>query len=122
MLTFQGEAEAAGAKVVLRTPGLSGQVCGDGLDLAIGGDEPTSIRCRGLVNAAGLYAPALARTIDEVPRETIPPAYFCRRMYFSPTGRAPFRCLVYPVPSPGGLRVHLTLNLVGQARFGPDIE
>jgi L-2-hydroxyglutarate oxidase LhgO len=75
MLAFQGEAEAAGSMVVLRTPVLSGRVCGDGFDLAIGGDEPTSIRCRCLVNAAGLYAPALARTIDEVPRETIPPAY-----------------------------------------------
>jgi L-2-hydroxyglutarate oxidase LhgO len=122
MLAFQGEAEAAGAMVVLRTPMLSGRGCGDGFNLAIGGDEPTSIRCRCLVNETGLYAPALARTIDEVPRETIPPAYFCRGMYFSPTGRAPFRCLVYPVPPPGGLRVHLTLDLVGQARFGPDIE
>ena len=123
MLAVQGEAEAAGAMVVLRTPMLSGRrVCGDGLDLAIGGDEPPSIRCRCLGNAAGLYAPALARTIDGVPRETIPPAYFCRGVYFSLTGRAPFRCLVYPVRPPGGLGVHLTLDLAGQARFGPDVD
>jgi L-2-hydroxyglutarate oxidase LhgO len=122
MLAFQGEAEAAGAMVVLRTPVLSGRVRADGFDLAIGGDEPTSIRCRCLVNAAGLYAPALAQAIDGVPRETIPPAYFCRGVYFSLAGRAPFRRLVYPVPPPGGLGVHITVDLAGQARFGPDVE
>jgi L-2-hydroxyglutarate oxidase LhgO len=122
MLAFQGEAEAAGAMVVLRTPVLSGRVRDDGFDLAIGGDEPTSIRCRCLVNAAGLYAPALAQAIDGVPRETIPPAYFCRGVYFSLPGRAPFRRLVYPVPPPGGLGVHITVDLAGKARFGPDVE
>ena len=122
MLAFQGEAEAAGAMVVLRTPVLSGRVRDDGFDLAIGGDEPTVIRCRCLVNATGLYAPALARAVDGIPRETIPPAYFCRGVYFSLTGPAPFRRLVYPVPPPGGLGVHITLDLAGQARFGPDVE
>jgi L-2-hydroxyglutarate oxidase LhgO len=122
MLAFQGDAEAAGAMVVLRTPVLSGRVRDGGFDLAIGGDEPTSIRCRCLVNAAGLYAPALAHAIDGVPPETIPPAYFCRGVYFSLAGRAPFRRLVYPVPPPGGLGVHITVDLAGQARFGPDVE
>jgi len=81
MLAFQGEAEAAGAMVVLRAPVLSGRVRDDSFDLAIGGDEPTAIRCRCLVNAAGLYAPALARAIDGIPRKTIPPTYFCRGVY-----------------------------------------
>jgi L-2-hydroxyglutarate oxidase LhgO len=122
MIAFQGEAEAAGAMVALRTPVLSGRVRDEGFDLTVGGSEPTSIRCRCLVNAAGLYAPALAHTIDGVPRETIPPAYFCRGVYFSLAGRAPFRRLVYPVPPPGGLGVHITVDLAGQARFGPDVE
>jgi L-2-hydroxyglutarate oxidase LhgO len=122
MLALQGEAEAAGAMVVLRTPVLSGRVRDDSFDLVIGGEEPTTIRCRCLVNAAGLYAPALTRAIDGVPRETIPPAYFCRGVYFSLAGRPPFQRLVYPVPPPGGLGVHLTLDLAGQARFGPDVE
>ena len=122
MLAYQGEAEAAGAMVVLRTPVLSGKVRDDGFDLAIGGDEPTAIHCRFLVNAAGLHAPALARAIEGVPPETIPPAYFCRGVYFTLTGRAPFRRLIYPVPVADGLGVHITLDLAGQVRFGPDVE
>ncbi len=122
MLAYQGEAEAAGAMVVLRTPVLSGEVRNDGFELAIGGDEPTAIRCRLLVNAAGLYAPAVAHGIDGIPPETIPPAYFCRGVYFTLSGRAPFGRLVYPVPVAGGLGVHITLDLAGQARFGPDVE
>jgi L-2-hydroxyglutarate oxidase LhgO len=122
MLAYQGEAEAAGAVIVLRTPVLAGQVRADGFELSTGGDDPGHIRSRYLVNAAGLYAPALARAIDGLPRETIPPAYFCRGVYFTLSGKTPFRRLVYPVPPAGGLGVHITLDLAGQARFGPDVE
>ena len=122
MLAYQGEAEAAGAIVVLRTPLLSGKVHPGGFELAIGGDEPTGLSCRSLVNAAGLHAPALARMIEGIPPETIPPAYFCRGCYFTLSGPAPFRRLIYPVPVAGGLGVHITLDLAGQARFGPDVE
>jgi L-2-hydroxyglutarate oxidase LhgO len=122
MLAYQGEAEALGATVVLRTPVSGGRVRADGFELSTGGEEPTLIRCRYLINAAGLYAPALAWAIDGVPRETIPPAYFCRGVYFTLSGKAPFHRLVYPVPPAGGLGVHITLDLAGQARFGPDVE
>jgi L-2-hydroxyglutarate oxidase LhgO len=122
MLAYQGEAEGAGAMVVLRTPVLSGRVRNNGFELAVGGDEPMVIRCRFLVNAAGLHAPALAQAIEGVPPETIPQAYFCRGVYFTLTGHAPFRRLIYPVPVAGGLGVHITLDLAGQARFGPDVE
>ena len=122
MLAYQGDAEDAGAIVVLRTPIRSGNVRSHGFELSSGGDEPTAIRCRLLVNAAGLHAPALARMIDGVPPETIPPAYFCRGVYFTLSGRAPLRRLIYPVPVPGGLGVHVTLDLAGQVRFGPDVE
>jgi L-2-hydroxyglutarate oxidase LhgO len=74
------------------------------------------------VNAAGLHAPALARALEGLPPETIPSAYFCRGVYFTLTGRAPFTRLIYPVPVAGGLGVHITLDLAGQARFGPDVE
>ena len=123
MLAYQGEAEDAGAVVAFRAPVLSGRVLGNGgFELAVGGDEPTTIGCRLLVNAAGLHAPALARAIDGVPLHSIPPAYFCRGVYFTLSGRTPFRHLIYPVPMPGGLGVHITLDLAGQARFGPDVE
>jgi L-2-hydroxyglutarate oxidase LhgO len=122
MLAFAGEAEARGAAIVLRTPVGGGRVCRDGFELEIGGEEPTALRCSRLINAAGLHAPALARAIAGIPRETIPPAYFCRGVYFTLSGRALFRHLIYPVPVPGGLGTHLTLDLAGQARFGPDVE
>jgi L-2-hydroxyglutarate oxidase LhgO len=122
MLAYQGEAEAAGGFVAFRTPVLGGHVRADGFELSVGGDEPTTLRCRLLVNAAGLYAPAVARAIEGVPTESIPPAYFCRGVYFTLSGRTPFRRLIYPVPVPGGLGVHITLDLAGQARFGPDVE
>jgi L-2-hydroxyglutarate oxidase LhgO len=122
MLAYQGEAEEAGAVVAFRSPVLSGQVRRDGFELEVGGEEPTKIRCRMLVNAAGLHAPALARAIEGIPTESIPPAYFCRGVYFTLSGRSPFRRLIYPVPVPGGLGVHITLDLAGQARFGPDVE
>ncbi len=122
MLAYQGEAEAAGATIVLRTPILSGIAGADGFDLSVGGAEPGTIRCRFLVNAAGLHAPALAAAIAGVPAESIPTAYFCRGVYFTLSGRSPFRRLVYPVPPAGGLGVHITLDLAGQARFGPDVE
>jgi len=122
MLAFQGEAEAAGAIVVFRTPVLHGWVRNNGFELAVGGDDPTTIRSRLLVNAAGLHAPALAHEIEGIPAGTIPPAYFCRGVYFTLAGRAPFGHLIYPVPVAGGLGVHITLDLAGQARFGPDVE
>src|SRR5437764_12244364 len=122
MLAYQGEAEAAGTFVAFRTPVLGGHVRGDGFELSVGGDEPTAIRCRYLVNAAGLYAPAVARSIEGVPRESILPAYFCRGVYFTLSGKTPFRRLIYPVPVPGGLGVDSTLESAGQARFGPDVE
>jgi L-2-hydroxyglutarate oxidase LhgO len=122
MLAYQGEAEAAGAMIAFRAPVLSGRVLADGFELSVGGDEPATVRCRLLVNAAGLYAPALAQAIDGIPGESIPPAYFCRGVYFTLSSKSPFRRLIYPVPVPGGLGVHITLDLAGQARFGPDVE
>ena len=73
MLAYQGDAEAAGAVIAFRAPVVSGRVLADGFELAVGGEEPAAIRCRMLVNAAGLYAPALARTIDGIPPGSIPP-------------------------------------------------
>ena len=81
-----------------------------------------TLECNLLVNAAGLGAPAVARSIDGMPIELIPSAYLAKGNYFSCSARAPFSRLIYPVPEPGGLGVHLTLDMAGQARFGPDVE
>jgi L-2-hydroxyglutarate oxidase LhgO len=108
--------------VVLRAPVLRGRVVADGFTLDIGGAEPMTLFCRSLVNSAGLHAPALARAIAGLPPETVPGAWFCRGVYFTLAGRSPFRHLIYPVPEKAGLGVHLTLDLAGQARFGPDVE
>ncbi len=81
-----------------------------------------TLECSLLVNAAGLSAPAVARSIDGMPIDLIPRAYLAKGNYFSCSARAPFSRLIYPVPEPGGLGVHLTLDLTGQARFGPDVE
>jgi L-2-hydroxyglutarate oxidase LhgO len=122
MLSYEGEAEAAGAMIVLRAPVLSGRVVARGFELRVGGAEPTALSCRYLVNSAGLHAPALARAIDGIPPASIPTDYFCRGVYFTLAGKSPFHHLIYPTPVPGGLGVHLTLDLAGQARFGPDVE
>jgi L-2-hydroxyglutarate oxidase LhgO len=87
-----------------------------------GGAAPMSLECRLLINAAGLGASAVARSIDGMPIDLIPPAYLAKGNYFSCSARAPFSHLIYPVPEPGGLGVHLTLDMAGQARFGPDVE
>src|SRR5229473_4767776 len=122
MLAYQGDAEAAGAMVVFRAPVEGGTVTGDGFELVVGGAEPMQLACRMLVNSAGLYAPALARRIEGIPPASIPRDYLCRGVYFTLSGRAPFSHLIYPVPEKAGLGVHLTLDLAGQARFGPDVE
>ena len=98
------------------------KACAGRIELDAGGDAPMTLECRLLVNAAGLGAIALARSIDGMPLGLIPPAYLAKGNYFSCAAKAPFSHLIYPVPEPGGLGVHLTLDMAGQARFGPDVE
>jgi len=74
------------------------------------------------VNAAGLTAPSLARRIEGYPADKAPPEFYAKGNYYSLIGKSPFSRLVYPVPEPGGLGVHVTIDLGGQARFGPDVE
>jgi L-2-hydroxyglutarate oxidase LhgO len=122
MLALHGDAEAAGAAFAFHTPLLRARALADRIDLETGGDAPMSLECSLLVNAAGLGASAVARGIDGMPIDLIPPTYLAKGNYFSCSARAPFSRLIYPVPEPGGLGVHLTLDMAGQARFGPDVE
>lgn len=120
MLAYLGDAETAGAMLALKSPLERAAVRGDGFELRVAGAEP--IRCRLLVNSAGLTAPSVARRIDGYPAALSPGEFYAKGNYYSLARRAPFSRLIYPVPEPGGLGVHITLDLAGQARFGPDVE
>ncbi|HEY3495540.1 MAG TPA: NAD(P)/FAD-dependent oxidoreductase [Polyangiaceae bacterium] len=122
MAAFKRDAVEHGAHVIFSTPVLGGRVQGGGIELELGGPEPTTIRCRAVVNSAGLFAPAVSRSIAGLRPESIPRAYFAKGHYFVLGGRSPFRRLVYPIPVPGGLGVHVTLDLAGSTRFGPDVS
>jgi L-2-hydroxyglutarate oxidase LhgO len=122
MLALRGDAEAAGAAFAFHTPLIRATATAGAIEIDAGGEQPMTLACRLLVNAAGLNAPAVARLIEGMPLQLIPPAYLAKGNYFSCNARAPFSHLIYPVPEPGGLGVHLTLDMAGQARFGPDVE
>src|SRR5882724_7558195 len=122
MLALKGDAEEAGTAYAFHTPLLRAQADAGRIEIETGGDAPMTLACNLLVNAAGLGAPALARSIEGMPIGLIPCAYLAKGNYFSCSARAPFSRLIYPVPEPGGLGVHLTLDMAGQARFGPDVE
>jgi L-2-hydroxyglutarate oxidase LhgO len=122
MLALRGDAEAHGAMIAFETPVLAGQLGEEGLVVETGGPVPMRIAADRVINAAGLGAQALARSIRGMPPDKIPPLHLAKGNYFSLSGRSPFSRLIYPMPTPGGLGVHLTLDLGGQAKFGPDVE
>ena len=122
MLAYQGDAEDHGAMIAYRAPVTGGRAVEGGIELAVGGDEPMRLRARSVVNSAGLHAPAVARRIEGLPPELIPPAFFCKGNYYTLSGARPFSHLVYPVPEEAGLGIHVTIDLGGQVRFGPDVE
>ena len=122
MLALQGDAEHGGAVFVFHSPVEGGRVVDGGVELAVGGADPMRLRARLVVNAAGLHACPLARAIEGMPRQLVPQEYFAKGNYFTLVGKSPFSRLIYPVPVPGGLGVHITIDLGGQARFGPDVE
>lgn len=122
MTSLLGDAENEGALLALKAPVIAARGTSAGMEIEVGGDEPITLRARLLINAAGHGAPVLARAITGMPGHLVPDAYFAKGSYFAMTGKTPFSRLVYPVPVKGGLGIHLTLDLAGQARFGPDVE
>lgn len=122
MLALQGDAEADGAMIAFNTPVESAAVAEGGLVLETGGDQPMTVAANLVVNAAGLSAVPFAAAIDGFPADRLPAPRFAKGNYFALTGKPPFSRLVYPVPEPGGLGVHATIDLGGQVRFGPDVE
>ena len=122
MLALQGDLEAHGGAIALQTPLLSARSVDGGIAVTTGGPDGGEIVAGQVVLAAGLSAPALARTFEGIRHEALPRAHFAKGNYFSLARRSPFSRLVYPAPEPGGLGVHLTLDLSGRAKFGPDVE
>jgi L-2-hydroxyglutarate oxidase LhgO len=120
MLAYLGDAEAHGAMLALKSPLARVEVKGDGFILHVNGSDP--IGCASLVNSAGLRAPTVAKKMEGYRAELAPREYYAKGNYYSLARRSPFSRLVYPIPEPGGLGVHVTLDLAGQARFGPDVE
>ena len=123
MLALLGDAERAGALLAVQSPVLGAEVTAEGIVLAVGGDTPSHLLARQVVNAAGLQACALAQNLRGLPAHTVPTAHYAQGAYFTLPGRAPFAHLIYPVPGHSShLGVHLTLDLGGQARFGPSFR
>jgi L-2-hydroxyglutarate oxidase LhgO len=122
MVALLGDAEQAGAMLVTHTPVVAGKIESDGFLLRTGGEDPFELRCRVLVNSAGLYAQELARRLDGFSTEFVPPTFYAKGHYFTLSGHAPFQHLVYPMPDHAGLGIHVTLDLGGQCKFGPDVS
>ena len=122
MLALLGELEEAGGAAVFRSPVVGGRVTDRGIEIDVDCEPATALACDVLVNSAGLHAQALAGRIDGLPPASIPARHLAKGQYYGLRGRSPFRRLVYPVPVAGGLGVHLTLDLGGRARFGPDVH
>lgn len=122
MLAYLGDAEQHGASLALESPVISGAVEDDGIRLDVGGTEPMSLKCDTVVNSAGLTAQTVARSITGLPVRTIPPSFYAIGHYYTLTGKAPFRRLIYPVARQDWLGVHVTIDLGGQVKFGPDFS
>jgi len=122
MLALRGEAESHGAMVAFRSPVNRGAMRSDGIVLEVGGAESMTVLARAVVNSGGLHAPLIAAGLAGFPAARVPPCRYAKGNYYSLSGRAPFSRLVYPMPNQAGLGVHITIDLAGQARFGPDVE
>ncbi len=122
MLSLQGEAEAHGTMLALRSPLQRLRRVADGFELQVGGDEPMQLHARVVVNSAGLHAVALAARFEGLPSIPLPRSHWARGHYFACPGKPAFSRLVYPMPDEAGLGVHVTLDLGGQMRFGPDVQ
>jgi len=119
MLAYLGDAEERGAMLALKAHLLGAR--GTTGEIVVHSDQ-MDVACNILVNSAGLRAPSVAKSIEGYDTRLAPGEYYAKGNYYSLTRKAPFSRLVYPVPEPGGLGVHVTLDLAGQARFGPDVE
>lgn len=122
LLALQADAERASVLFVFHSPVAGGEIVADGVALDIGDADPVRIIARTVVNSAGLSAVQVARGLRGFPAERTPAYYYAKGNYFVLSGPSPFNGLIYPLPELAGLGVHVTLDLAGQVRFGPDVE
>jgi L-2-hydroxyglutarate oxidase LhgO len=122
MLALLGEAEGQGCAIAYGAHVRSLAIETDGIAVFLGDETAPALKARFVVNAAGLGAGPLTHRIKGLAAAFAHPSYYAKGSYFALQGRSPFSRLIYPAPEPGGLGVHLTLDLAGQARFGPDVE
>ncbi len=130
MLSLLGNAESDGAMVAYNSSVIAITACHDGFKLSVSDEQTTQLSCKHLINAAGHGAPELARSLMNPNGNTVfnqnsnqvPQAGFAKGNYFRLQGKTPVSRLIYPVPVDGGLGVHITIDMAGQCRFGPDVE
>ena len=122
MQSLVNDIESGGGVIVYKTPFEQAQVTLHGFDIRIGGTDPAVVKAQHLINAAGLCAVSAAKHIEGLAANDIPQACFAKGNYYAYMGQVPFKRLIYPIPETGGLGIHLTLDMGGQARFGPDVE
>lgn len=121
-LALQGELEDAGGSIAFSTPVLSGAVETGHIRLETGGDTPTTILARTVINAAGHDAVHVAALIDGPHTASLPRPHYVKGSYFSIQGHTPFSRLIYPMPDTASLGLHLTIDLSGRGKVGPDVE
>ncbi len=119
MHSLLGAAETRGAMIAYNAPVENGILRDQGIELRVGGSSPAQILARRVVIAGGLATHELARNFG---LKNVPRRYLCKGNYFTLSGKLPFKRLIYPVPNKDGLGTHLTIDLGGQGRFGPDVE
>jgi L-2-hydroxyglutarate oxidase LhgO len=122
MLSLQGDFENSGGIVVLNSVVAGVFIASSAIKIVM--QDGSEVTTKALINAAGLSAPALARRIQGLDAKYVPKAYYVKGNYFTLSGKSPFSRLIYPVPEANlaGTGVHLTLDMGGQAKFGPDVE
>jgi L-2-hydroxyglutarate oxidase LhgO len=120
MLSLQGDAEAKGAQFAFRSK--VARIGRKDAHFEVATEDGASVSCGAVVNCAGHGAHAVARNIENYPAKLIPPRFMAKGNYFNVSGRTPFSHLIYPMPVEGGLGVHVTLDLAGRMRLGPDVQ
>jgi L-2-hydroxyglutarate oxidase LhgO len=122
MLSLQGDIEAAGGAVICRSRVAEIVTTRDGFTIGVDANKQYALTAASLVNAAGLWSQSMAKKIQGVDPRTIPELYLAKGHYYTLRGKPPFDHLIYPVADRAGLGIHLTLDLAGQGRFGPDVQ